>query len=76
MTENNVQKLKATLKCVILSTRVAVVTNVDKAELQNILMRPSEIATKLPPEIPHHISASDSPPAGFANVSRLTDLMF
>lgn len=48
----------------------------DKAELQNILMRPLEIATKHSPEILQHVGASDNPPAVFANASCLTDLTF
>lgn len=50
--------------------------NVDKAELQNIVMRPSEMATKLPPEIQKHVGISDNTPAVFANISHLTDLVF
>lgn len=63
-------------KRVVLSTRVVVVRNVDKAELQSILMSPSEIATKLLPEILQHVGPSDNPPAVFANTSCLTDLTF
>jgi len=49
VTENKGQNLHTTLKRVILSKSIAVVRNVDKAELQNILLCPLEIATKLPP---------------------------